>query len=113
MSDFDRAQKRKVGLGQALDHQIDSIEAHIHALTPFRVATATTTDVIDGSGRFGPIRCEGGTLGNVTIYDGSTVLYGPTTPVKGDTLLDGGRVFTDLSIVTAAATFLTGAVLAD
>jgi hypothetical protein len=78
--------------------------------TAARIVTATTTTVKSGAGFCVLVRCGGGTLGNVTIYDNTagsgTVLFGPITPDKGQVLLEAVEFGTGLTIVTAAATEL-------
>lgn len=76
------------------------------------ILTATTTVVRSGSGFLSRLICVGGTLGNVTIYDNTsatgTVLFGPATPVAGGLIVADLPFKTGLTIVTAAATALSG-----
>lgn len=80
--------------------------------TPFAISTATTTTVKSGSGFVHIIRIVGGTMGNVTIYDNTaasgTVLLPTVTAVNGIIVLDDVTFTTGLTIVTAAATVITG-----
>lgn len=75
------------------------------------ISTATTTTVKTGAGFIDRIRCIGGTLGNVTIYDNTaasgTVLLPTVTPVANGVLLEHIPFGTGLTIVTAAATVIT------
>lgn len=78
----------------------------------FNISTATTTTVRSGAGFVYNIRVIGGTLGSVTIYDNTaasgTVLCPAVTPVQNGILLENCTFGTGLTIVTAAATVITG-----
>jgi len=78
----------------------------------FNISTATTTTVKSAAGFLDSLLCVGGTLGNVTVYDNTaasgTVLCPAVTPVAGGLLLSHCKFTTGLTIVTAAATVLTG-----
>lgn len=83
--------------------------------TPVAISTATTT-VVSATGTRGLItlRVAGGTLGNVTVYDNGaasgTVLLPTVTPLSGVLLLENVPFNTGLTVVTAAATVITGLV---
>lgn len=76
------------------------------------ISTATTTTAKSGAGHLNTLRCVGGTLGNVTVYDNTaasgTVLLPTVTPVANGVLLENIDFSTGITIVTAAATVLTG-----
>lgn len=75
------------------------------------ITTATTTTVVTGAKHINEIRVQGGTLGNVTVYDNTagsgTVIVPTVTPVQGQVLKVDFDVGTGLTIVTAAATIIT------
>lgn len=80
---------------------------------PVNVSTATTTTVKSGAGFLGQIIINGGTMGNVTIYD-NTAGSGTTIATLDGANLKVGMVFpygcvfsTGLTVVTAAATDIT------
>jgi hypothetical protein len=83
--------------------------------TRIAISTATTT-VVSATGTRGlvTLRVAGGTLGNVTVYDNGaasgTVILPTATPVSGALLLENVPFDTGLTVVTAAATVLTGLV---
>ncbi len=81
-------------------------------LLPIAISTATTTVVKSGSGYCGVLRCVGGTLGNVTVYDNTaasgTILCPTVTPVADGVLIEDIVFNVGLTVVTAAATVLTG-----
>ena len=76
------------------------------------ILTATTTPVKTGGGYLHHLTCVGGTLGNVTIYDNTAasgiVLFGPASPVAGGLVAADVQFRIGLTIVTAAATALSG-----
>ncbi len=76
------------------------------------ILTATTTVVKNQKGYLSHLICVGGTLGNVTVYDNTsaagTVIFGPATPVAGGLIVADIPFRTGLTIVTAAATALSG-----
>lgn len=78
----------------------------------FNISSATTTTVKSGAGYVDEIIIAGGTLGNVTVYDNTagsgTVLCPTVTPVSGAIILKHCTFATGLTIVTAAATVITG-----
>ena len=80
--------------------------------TPFNISTATTTTVATGVGHLNNLICVGGTLGNVTVYNNTTAAGTPilaaVTPVAGGVLLQDIDFTVGLTIVTAAATVLSG-----
>lgn len=80
----------------------------------FTISTATTTFLIEGSGYIEEIRCIGGVLGNVTIYDNvagsGRVILPAVTPVANGVLLKGVPFNRGLCIVTAAASVIVGTV---
>lgn len=80
--------------------------------THIAISTATTTVVKTGAGHLNSLRCVGGTLGNVTVYANTagsgTVLLPTVTPIAGGILLTDIDFATGLTVVTAAATILTG-----
>lgn len=75
------------------------------------ISAIATTLIKTGPGNIHNIRCAGGTLGNVTIYDNTdasgTVLLPTITPTQGQVLLEDVKFSTGLTIVTAAATVIT------
>lgn len=79
---------------------------------PINILTATTTTVTSGSGRLNHLIAVGGTMGNVTVYDNTaasgTVLFGPATPTAGGLIMADIDFSTGLTIVTAAASALSG-----
>lgn len=81
-------------------------------LLPIAISTATTTVVKSGSGYCGALRCVGGTLGNVTVYDNTaasgTIICPTVTPVANGILIEDVVFNVGLTVVTAAATVLTG-----
>lgn len=76
------------------------------------ILTATTTVLKTGPGHVNHLTCVGGVLGNVTIYDNTvasgTVLFGPATPVAGARFIESIEFSVGLTIVTSAATVLSG-----
>lgn len=78
----------------------------------FNISSATTTVVKSGAGHINSIRVIGGTLGNVTVYDNTsgsgTVICPTVTPVANGVLIEDVDFTTGLTIVTAAATIITG-----
>mgnify|MGYP007100058916 CR=1 FL=1 len=78
----------------------------------FNISTATTTTVFSGQGFLHELICVGGTLGNVTVYDNTaasgTVLCPAAQPAQGAVILRDISISVGLTIVTAAATVLTG-----
>lgn len=78
----------------------------------FNIASATTTLVKSGAGYIDEILVVGGTLGDVTIYNSltaaGTVLLPTVTPVANGVLLKHVVFSLGLTIVTAAATVITG-----
>ncbi len=80
---------------------------------PLAISAAATTNVKTGTGYLDSLVCVGGTLGAVTVYDNTvasgTVLCPTVTPVAGGILLRHITFSVGLTIVTAAATVLTGA----
>lgn len=80
--------------------------------TAINILTATTTVVKNQRGFLSHLICVGGSLGNVTIYDNTaasgTILFGPATPVAGGLVVADLPFNTGLTIVTAAATALSG-----
>lgn len=79
---------------------------------PIAISTAATTVVKNSAGYVNKIICVGGTLGNVTIYDNTaasgTIICPTVTPVANGVLIENVLFNTGLTIVTAAATVLTG-----
>ena len=76
------------------------------------ILTAATTVVKSAPGHLHNLLAVGGTMGNVTVYDGlntsGVVLWGPGTPAAGARILENIEFGTGLTIVTAAASFLSG-----
>ena len=105
----------KVTMGAATpgaNYTDDVQEVAIVGDIPIAINTAATTVVKTGAGIVNVIRVLGGTLGNVTIYDNTTgsgtVLCPTVTPVANEILIENLRFNTGLTIVTAAATVVTG-----
>lgn len=76
------------------------------------ISTATTTTAKTGTGQFGGIVIEGGTLGTITIYDntaasGTILAAFDATAGRGQYDFKGIGFYTGLTIVTGAATQLT------
>jgi hypothetical protein len=82
--------------------------------TPFLIESATTTEKLITSVGWIQVNGDGGTLGNVKIYNGGIAdekLY-DATPIAGETLLRQCRLSNSkLTIVTAAATKLNGGLI--
>lgn len=80
--------------------------------TPLAISTATTTVVKSGPGFLHQIRVIGGTMGAITIYDNTaasgTQIVPTITPTAQGLLLEDVLFTTGLTIVTAAATIMTG-----
>ena len=78
------------------------------------ILTATTTTVKSGPGHLNHLVAVGGTMGNVTIYDNTaasgTVLFGPATPTAGGVIVADIEFSVGLTVVTAAATAISGSV---
>lgn len=78
------------------------------------ILTATTTTVKSGAGHLNHLIAVGGTMGNVTIYDNTaasgTVLFGPATPTAGGVIVADIEFAVGLTVVTAAATAISGSV---
>lgn len=78
------------------------------------ILTATTTVVATGGGHLNNLIAVGGTMGNVTVYDNTaasgTVLWGPGQPTAGARILEDVDFAIGLTVVTAAASFLSGSV---
>ena len=78
------------------------------------ILTATTTTVKTGEGLVHHLIAVGGTMGAVTIYDNTSaagaVLFGPATPTAGGIIVADLPFGIGLTIVTAAATAISGAV---
>ena len=78
----------------------------------FSITTAATTTVKTGAGFIYNLIVLGGTLGNVTAYDNTagsgTVIVPTVTPVANGILISNVSFSTGLTIVTAAATIITG-----
>ena len=95
--------------GEDLTNDVLKVEQRY---TNIAISTATTTTVKSGAGYLNCIRVIGGTLGNVTIYDNTagsgTVLCPTVTPVQNGVLLENITFSTGLTVVTAAATVITG-----
>jgi len=82
--------------------------------TPFLIEAAETTEKLVTSVGWIQVNGDGGTLGNVKIYNGGIAdekLY-DATPIAGETLLRQCRLSNSkLTIVTAAATKLNGGLI--
>lgn len=78
------------------------------------ILTATTTTIKSAPGHVNRLVAVGGTMGNVTIYDNTaasgTVLFGPATPTAGVTIVADIDFSVGLTVVTAAATAISGSV---
>lgn len=78
------------------------------------ILTATTTTIKSAPGHVNRLIAVGGTMGNVTIYDNTaasgTVLFGPATPTAGGTIVENIDFSIGLTVVTAAATAISGSV---
>lgn len=78
----------------------------------FQISSATTTVVKATAGYINSIICVGGTLGAVTVYDNTAasgaVIVPTVTPVAGGVLIKNVSFSTGLTILTAAATVITG-----
>ena len=95
--------------GEDLTNEVQKVEQRGAG---FNISSATTTTVRSGSGFIYNIRVIGGTLGAVTVYDNiaasGTVLCPTVTPVQNGILIENCTFGTGLTIVTAAATVITG-----
>lgn len=78
------------------------------------ILTATTTTIKSAAGHINHLIAVGGTMGNVTIYDNTaasgTVLFGPATPTAGGVIVADIEFSVGLTVVTAAATAISGSV---
>ena len=78
----------------------------------FSITTATTTTVKSGQGFIYNLLVVGGTLGTVTVYDNTaasgTIIVPAVTPVANGILISNVSFYTGFTIVTAAATIITG-----
>ena len=78
------------------------------------ILTATTTTIKSAPGHINHLIAVGGTMGNVTIYDNTaasgTVLFGPATPTAGGVIVVDIEFSVGLTVVTAAATAISGSV---
>ncbi len=78
------------------------------------ILTATTTTIKSTAGHINHLIAVGGTMGNVTIYDNTaasgTVLFGPATPTAGGVIVADIEFSVGLTVVTAAATAISGSV---
>ena len=78
------------------------------------ILTATTTTIKSAPGHINHLIAVGGTMGNVTIYDNTaasgTVLFGPATPTAGGVIVADIEFAVGLTVVTAAATAISGSV---
>ena len=78
------------------------------------ILTATTTTIKSAPGHINHLIAVGGTMGNVTIYDNTTasgtVLFGPATPTAGGVIVADIEFSVGLTVVTAAATAISGSV---
>lgn len=85
-------------------------------ITPITTATTTILSATSTSG-IAYLYVQGGTLGNVTVYDNGaasgTILVPTVTAFNGQTLLYMVPFYTGLTVVTAAATIITGYIIAD
>ncbi len=87
------------------------VETHGAAVN---ILTATTTTIKSGPGHVNHLIAVGGTMGNVTIYDNTAasgvVLFGPATPTAGGVIVADIEFSVGLTVVTAAATAISGSV---
>lgn len=76
------------------------------------ILTATTTVVKAAPGHLNGLYAVGGTMGSVTVYDNTvasgTILFGPATPTAGGIVMANVSFSIGLTVVTAAATCLSG-----
>lgn len=97
--------------GEDVANDVQKVETRGAAVN---ILTATTTTVKSGPGHLNHLIAVGGTMGNVTIYDNTaasgTVLFGPATPTAGGVIVADIEFSVGLTVVTAAATAISGSV---
>ena len=97
--------------GEDVANDVQKIETRGSAVN---ILTATTTTIKSAPGHVNRLIAVGGTMGNVTIYDNTaasgTVLFGPATPTAGGTIVENIDFSIGLTVVTAAATAISGSV---
>lgn len=95
--------------GEDVSNDVHKIETRGAAVN---ILTATTTTIKSGPGHLNHLIAVGGTMGNVTIYDNTaasgTVLFGPATPTAGGVIIADIEFSVGLTVVTAAATAISG-----
>jgi hypothetical protein len=97
--------------GEDVANDVQKIETRGSAVN---ILTATTTTIKSAPGHINHLIAVGGTMGNVTIYDNTaasgTVLFGPATPTAGGVIVADIEFSVGLTVVTAAATAISGSV---
>ena len=97
--------------GEDVVNDVQKVETRGSAVN---ILTATTTVIKSAPGHVNRLIAVGGTMGNVTIYDNTaasgTVLFGPATPTAGGTIVENIDFSIGLTVVTAAATAISGSV---
>ena len=97
--------------GEDVDADVVKTETRGSAVN---ILTATTTTIKSAAGHINHLIAVGGTMGNVTIYDNTaasgTVLFGPATPTAGGVIVADIEFAVGLTVVTAAATAISGSV---
>lgn len=97
--------------GEDVVNDVQKVETRGSAVN---ILTATTTTIKSAPGHVNRLIAVGGTMGNVTVYDNTaasgTVLFGPATPTAGGTIVENIDFSIGLTVVTAAATAISGSV---
>jgi len=97
--------------GEDVVNDLQKVETRGSAVN---ILTATTTTIKSAPGHVNRLIAVGGTMGNVTVYDNTaasgTVLFGPATPTAGGTIVENIDFSIGLTVVTAAATAISGSV---
>ena len=95
--------------GEDVVNDVQKVETRGNAVN---ILTATTTVLKAAPGHLNALYCVGGTPGNVTVYDNivasGTVLFGPAQPTAGGVITANLEFSIGLTVVTAAATFISG-----
>lgn len=95
------------------DPSVDRLKVETRG-SAVNILTATTTVLKTGDGHVNNLIAVGGTMGSVTVYDNTaasgTILFGPATPTAGGFILKDIEFSIGLTVVTAAATAISGSI---